>query len=72
MRGSKHQLFINNSKSPQINLYTTCIDNMKAYNSLSHTWISECLALYKVNRILNVIIENSMGLRKRTFQLNSK
>ena len=64
-RGSKHQLLIDravarDSKARQTNLSTAWIDYRKAYDSMPHTWILECLKLYKVNPALRTFIGNSM------------
>ena len=39
---------------------------------MSHTWICECLVLYKVNRTLRTFLKNSMGLWKTTLEVNSR
>ena len=49
-RGSKHQLLIdravtNDSRSRQTNLSTAWIKYRKAYESMPHTWIWDCLVL---------------------------
>uniref|UniRef100_A0A8C4WGB1 Reverse transcriptase domain-containing protein n=1 Tax=Gopherus evgoodei TaxID=1825980 RepID=A0A8C4WGB1_9SAUR len=76
-RGSKHQLLIDravtqDSRSRQTNLSTAWIDYRKAYDSMPHMWICECLLLYKVNRILRTFLKNSVGLWKTTLEINSR
>ena len=76
-RGSKHQLLIDravarDSKARQTNLSTAWIDYRKAYDSMPHTWILECLQLYKVNPVLRTFIGNSMRHWKTTLEANSK
>ncbi|XP_078026439.1 uncharacterized protein LOC144464171 [Epinephelus lanceolatus] len=53
-RGAKHQLLIDRAiardcRSRKINLCTAWTDYKKAYDSMPHTWILECLELYKIN-----------------------
>lgn len=43
----------------------------KAYDSIPHTWILECLEIY-INRTLRSFIKNSMGLWKTTLEANKK
>ena len=76
-RGSKHQLLIdravtNDSRARQINLSTAWINYRTAYDSMLHTWIWECLALYTVNTTLRTFIKNSMGLWRTTLEVNSR
>lgn len=56
-RGAKHQLLVDRAitrdcKSRNTNLCTAWIDYQKAYDSMPHTWILECLKLYKINPTL--------------------
>lgn len=37
------------------------VDYKKAYDSVAHTWILECIGLYKINRDSRHFIRNSMG-----------
>ena len=39
---------------------------------MPHTWILECLELYKINRNLRAFIQNSMGMWKTTLEANLK
>lgn len=77
IKGSKHLLLVDravtqDSKSRQIYLNITWIDNKKAYNSNPDTWILEGLAQCKANRVLITFIRNSMQLWKTTPEANSK
>ncbi|TKS65715.1 R2DM Retrovirus-related Pol polyprotein from type II retrotransposable element [Collichthys lucidus] len=76
-RGVKHQLLVDGTvardcKRRQTNLCTAWIDYKKAYDSMLHTWILECLELYKINRNLRTFIQNSMEMWKTTLEANSK
>ena len=62
----------NDSRSRQTNLSTAWIDYRKAYDSMPHTWICECLALYNVNTTLRTFIKKSMGFWKTTLEVNSR
>ena len=61
--GVKEQLLLNktileNCRNRQTNLHMAWIDYKKAYDSVPHSWIIECLKLYKVNpSIINFINE---------------
>lgn len=47
-RGVKHRLLLDKAgKTRLTNLWTAWIDYKKAYNSMPHTWILECLKVYK-------------------------
>ena len=74
-RGAKHQLLVDRTvtrdcKKRQTNLCTAWIDYKKAYNSMLHTWILECLELYTINRNPGTFIQNSMGMWKTTLEAN--
>ena len=76
-RGAKHQLLVDRAiaqdcKTRSTNLCTAWIDYKKAYDMMPHTWILECLDLYKINRTLTAFIKNSMGLWKTTLEANSQ
>uniref|UniRef100_A0A3B3HW39 Reverse transcriptase domain-containing protein n=1 Tax=Oryzias latipes TaxID=8090 RepID=A0A3B3HW39_ORYLA len=76
-RGAKHQLLVDRTvaqdcKSRHTNLCTAWIDYKKAYDSMPHTWITECLELYNINRTLRAFIGNSMKLWKTTLEANGK
>uniref|UniRef100_A0A7N8XHF5 Reverse transcriptase domain-containing protein n=1 Tax=Mastacembelus armatus TaxID=205130 RepID=A0A7N8XHF5_9TELE len=76
-RGAKHQLLVDKAvardcKTRQTNLCTAWIDYKKAYDSMPHTWILECLELYNINRTLRTFIRNSMGLWKTNLVANLK
>lgn len=60
------------TKIRKINLSPACNDYKKASSSLSHTWILECLVLYKANSALITFIGNSVGLWKTTLDGCSK
>ncbi|CAK6965215.1 hypothetical protein D4764_06G0014290 [Scomber scombrus] len=74
-RGAKHQLLVNRAvaqdcKTRQTNQCTAWIDYKKAYDSIPHTWIMECLEKYNINRTLRAFIKNLMGLWKTTLEAN--
>ncbi|XP_076583782.1 retrovirus-related Pol polyprotein from type-1 retrotransposable element R2 [Chaetodon auriga] len=76
-REAKHQLLIERAvtqecKARSTNLCTAWIDYKKAYDSMPHTQILECLDLYKIDRTLRAFIKNSMGLWKTTLEANSQ
>uniref|UniRef100_A0A096LTJ7 Reverse transcriptase domain-containing protein n=1 Tax=Poecilia formosa TaxID=48698 RepID=A0A096LTJ7_POEFO len=76
-RGAKHQLLVDHTvaqdcKTRHTNLCTAWIDYKKAYDSMPHTWIIECLEIYNINRTLRVFIANLMGLWKTTLEANCK
>uniref|UniRef100_A0A669EZW7 Reverse transcriptase domain-containing protein n=1 Tax=Oreochromis niloticus TaxID=8128 RepID=A0A669EZW7_ORENI len=76
-RGAKHQLLVDRTvsrdcKTRLTNLCTAWIDYKKAYDSMPHSWILECLELYKINRTLRAFIRNSMGMWRTTLEANSK
>ena len=47
----------------------TWIDYKKAYDSVPHTWILECLKMYKINTTLTAFIWNSVKLWKTTLEV---
>ena len=76
-RGTKHQLLIDkaviqDSKHRQTNLAMAWIDYKKAYDSVPHSWILECLKLYKINPNITSLIQNSMTHWKTTLTINTK
>lgn len=74
-KGAKRQLLADRTvtrKTRKTNLCTTWIDYKKAYDSLPHTWITECLEMYNINRTLRALIANSMSLCKFTLEANGK
>ncbi|TWW59899.1 hypothetical protein D4764_06G0014290 [Takifugu flavidus] len=76
-RGAKHQLLVHRAfaqdcRTRHTNLCTAWIDYKKAYDSMPHTWILECLKLYNINRTLREFIQNSMKLWNTTLEANSK
>ena len=75
-RGSKHQLLIDqavakDSRSRRTNLAMAWIDYKKAYDSIPHSWILECLRLYKINPRLVAFIRQSMKHWRTTLSANS-
>ena len=65
-RGTKEQLVINkatmkDSKARSTNLTMGWIDYKKAYDMVPHTWIDECLEMYKVNDRIRNMMKNSMA-----------
>ena len=76
-RGSKHQLLIDQSvakdaRSRRTNLAMSWIDYKKAYDSVPHSWILECLRLYKIDPRLVTFIRQSMSHWRTTLSANSK
>ncbi|XP_051918902.1 uncharacterized protein LOC127599192 [Hippocampus zosterae] len=76
-RGAKHQLLVDRTvaqdcRSRRTNLCTAWIDYKKAYDSMPHTRITECLELYKVNRTLRAFVANLMRMWKTTLEANGK
>uniref|UniRef100_A0A3B5PPD0 Reverse transcriptase domain-containing protein n=1 Tax=Xiphophorus maculatus TaxID=8083 RepID=A0A3B5PPD0_XIPMA len=76
-RGAKHQLLVDRTvardcKTRHTNLCMAWIDYKKAYDSMPHTWIIECLEMYNINRTLRAFIANSMKLWKTTLEANCK
>ena len=68
-RGAKHQLLVDRAvardcKNRHTNLCTAWINYKRAYDSLPHKWILECLELYMI------FIQNSMGMWKITLEAN--
>ena len=59
-------------KSRKTNFGLVSIDYMKANDSVQHTWILECLKLYKIDRTQRAYIKNSNGLWKTTWEANSR
>ncbi|XP_039892266.1 uncharacterized protein LOC120736309 [Simochromis diagramma] len=76
-RGAKHHLLVDRAvsrdcKTRLTNPCTAWIDYKKAYDSMPHTWILECLELYEINRTLRAFIRNSMGMWRTTLEANFK
>ena len=76
-RGAKHQLLVDRTVAQDCrlrhtNLCTAWIDYQKAYDSMPHTWIIECLKLYNINRALRDFVANSMGMWKTTLEANGR
>ena len=64
-RGTKDQLLIDkmvmrDSRARKTNLGMGWIDYKKAFDSVPHTWILECLKLYKVSSNITSFVERSM------------
>ncbi|TWW78234.1 hypothetical protein D4764_11G0003550 [Takifugu flavidus] len=75
-RGVKHQLLVDRAiaqdyRKRHTDLCTAWIDYKKAYDSMPHTWILECLKLYNTNMTLREFIQNSK-LWNTTLEANSK
>ena len=63
--GCKDQLMINNAilencKKKRKNLSIAWIDYNKAFDSVPHSWILQCLNMYKIYPILTTFIEANM------------
>ena len=66
--GCKDQLLINkmilkNIKTKHSNLSTVWIDYKKAFDSMSHTWIINCLEIFKLSPIFINFIKTTIKLR---------
>jgi len=64
-RGTKDQLLVDkmvmrDSRTRKTNLGMCWIDYKKAFDSVPHTWIIECLKLYKVSSTIVSFIKRSM------------
>ena len=64
-RGRKDQLMIDkmilkNCKRRLTNLNLAWIDYKKAYDMVPHSWIIECLEIFKVSQNITILIRNSM------------
>ena len=73
-KGAKHQLLMDSRvcKSRKTNLCTPWIDYKNACALISHTWILECLELFKINRTLRAFLKNLAGLWETTLEANSR
>ena len=76
-RGAKHQLLVykavsKDCKTRKTNLCTAWTDYKKLYSLKPHTWILECLELYKIIRTLRAFIKNLMGLWKTILEAKFK
>ena len=76
-RGSKHQLLIGQSvvkdaRSRRTNLAMSWIDYKKAYDSVPHSWILECLRLYNIDPRLVPFIRQSVSNWRTTLSANSE
>lgn len=64
-RGTKEQLVIDKAamkdcKTRSTNLAMGWIDYKKAYDMVPHTWIHECLGMYKVSKKIRQMMKSSM------------
>ena len=58
------------SKARLTNLTMGCIDYRKAYDIVPHTWIHECLEMYKVDEKIRHIMRNNMKTRRTVLECN--
>ena len=75
--GCKDQLVINNAilknyKKRKKNLSTAWIDCKKAFDSVPHSWILQCLQMFKIHPVLITFIEESMNQWKTNMTLVHK
>uniref|UniRef100_H3AYE9 Reverse transcriptase domain-containing protein n=1 Tax=Latimeria chalumnae TaxID=7897 RepID=H3AYE9_LATCH len=75
-RGTKDQLLIDKTilrdcKVQKINLAICWIDYRKAFDSVLHSWILECLRMYKVNERIMKFMERAMKLWKTSLIWNN-
>ena len=73
-RGTKDLLLtdkaiVKNCKRRKVNLEMMWIDYKKAYDRVPHSWLIECMEIYKVNPLLKDFLANEM--RKWTTELTS-
>ena len=64
-RGAHDLLFIDkmimrNARAGNKNLYMAWIDYRKAYDTLAHSWIKECLDLFGIAPNIKRLLSNSM------------
>lgn len=69
-RGTKHQQLVERAITQEFKTRQTNL--AYDYDSVSHTWILECLALYKANSALMTFTIYSMQLWKTSLEANSK
>ena len=72
---AKEQLVIDkatmkDSKARLTNLTMGCIDYRKAYDMVTHTWIHECLEMYKVDEKMRHMMRNSMKTWRTVLECN--
>ena len=60
------------ARSRHTNLAMASIDYKKAYDSVPHSWILECLRVYKIDPRLVTSIRQSMSHWRTTLSDNSK
>ena len=58
------------SKARLTNLTMGWIDNRKAYDMVPHTWIHECLEMYKVDEKIRHMMRNSMKTWRTVLECN--
>ena len=56
----KMMVIMKNSKRRTTNLNVAWIDYTKAYNMVPHTWVLQCLKIFKVANNISSVIKNSM------------
>ena len=74
--GCKDQLLVNEMiieecKTRKKNLTTSCIDYIKAFDSVPHSWIIKTLELYKVSPEIIKLMEVNMKNWKTTLLLGN-
>ena len=52
---------LENQRKKRKNLSTVWIDYKKAFDSVPHSWVLQCLNMYKIHPILTTFIESSMN-----------
>ena len=73
--GTKDQLLLNktildNCRTRSTNLSTAWIDYKKAFDSVPHSWIMKCAALYKLAPNVVTFLSNSMPMWRTNIRLN--
>ena len=73
--GTKDQLLINksileDSKKRKRNLSMAWIDYRKAYDSVPHSWIIQCMELYKIHPVIKKIMAAHIQMWQTTITLN--
>ena len=61
-----------NSNARLTNLTMGSIDYRKAYDMVTHTWIHECLEMYKVDEKMRHMMRNSMKTWRTVLECNGR
>ena len=64
-------IILENCHNRNTNLSIACIDYKKAFDSVLHSWIKKCLAMFKISSVLQNFLSHSMRMWKITLVLNT-